>query len=155
MLRLQFSADFLNIIFLASWIKLGNILDMFNISTENYFFNFWHQKEIIIFLECFCRISPILHGRSPRLSELFSKLEWYFCSRFFCATRYRPVVYEKKCLGRRGARSAPAIEQTHFSLRIFPNPRSTYLESVNAGKCLVAIQTMRCGWGNNHSPSAQ
>ena len=67
---------------------------------------------------------PILHGRSPRLSELFSKLEWYFCSRFFCATRYRLVVYGKNCLGRRGARSAPVVERLTFSWRIFPEALS-------------------------------
>ena len=73
---------------------------------------------------------PHFWRMSPRLSELFSKLEWYFCSRFFCATRYRLVVYGKNCLGLRGARSAAVVEQDFFSFQIFPNPRSTYLESV-------------------------
>ena len=102
-------------------------------SKKKWFFGIFIEFSKKMFSGFFGRISPILHDRSPRLSELFSKLEWYFCSRFFCATRYRLVVYGKNCLGRRGARSAPVVEQITFSSRIFPNPRSTYLESVRYG----------------------
>ena len=84
----------------------------------------------IFFRKMFGRISPILHGRSPRLSELISKVEWFFCSRFFCASRSIQVVLGKNCLGLRGARSAAVVEQVFFSWGIFPRERSTYLESV-------------------------
>ena len=44
-LRLQFLLNFLNFISPDSWTKLGNILGMFNISIESYFFLFLHQKK--------------------------------------------------------------------------------------------------------------
>ena len=83
-----------------------------------------------IFFENFWVNFPHFARMSPRLSELFSKLEWYFCSRFFCATRYRLVVYGKNCLGTIDAINNYTFEVFTFFLRIFPNPRSTYLESV-------------------------
>ena len=85
-------------------------------------FDFWKfslnfRKQF--FRKIFGRICPILQDRSPCLSELISKLGWFFCSRFFCTSRSIQVVLGKNCLGLRGARSAAVVEQVFFSLGIF------------------------------------
>ena len=56
----------------------------------------------------------------PTLSELISKLKWFFWSRFFCASMSRPIVNRKNCLGDVAAVYNPENVNNFFPLQIFP-----------------------------------
>ena len=52
-----------------------------------------------IFRKIFGQVLSIFWSSALTLTELISKLECFFWSRFFCGTRYTLVVYGKNCLG--------------------------------------------------------
>ena len=98
------------------WFLRKNVSKIENFHFSKFSLNFRRKY----FWDFFGRISPILHGRSPRSSELISELECFFWSRFFCASMSVLVVYEKNCLGITGAINNVLFQNHFISLRFLP-----------------------------------
>ena len=76
--------------------------------------------EIFEFSKIFARVFPIFGAMSPPLGELISKVEWFFWSRFFCASMSVSELYGKNCLGDVATVYNPEKDLNFFSWQIFP-----------------------------------
>ena len=76
--------------------------------------------EIFEISKIFARVFPIFGAMSPPLGELISKVEWFFWSRFFCASMSVSELYGKNCLGDVVTVHNPEKDLNFFSWQIFP-----------------------------------
>ena len=71
-------------------------------------------------VEYFGRVLHHFLPMPPTLGELISKQEWFFWSRFFCASMSRPIVNRKNCLGDAAMVYNTENDLNYFSSQIFP-----------------------------------